>query len=195
MPKGGRSSALSLDAILDESIQIIRNQGVAGLTMRTVAAGLGVTPMAVYYYVADKDELLRLVDNRISSAYGLLQTRPDQGWPDTLKAYLLGIWETTRLYPGLGAHMINQPGLGVTQERMEAGISFFEEAGFPPARARLAWSFAITYIHGRMSVDAHLGNKPDSPHLDGAKARDYVEFGVDAVIAGLTSHRWPESVS
>ena len=108
-----------------------------------------------------------------------------EDWQDTLRTYLVTIWETTRRYPGLGAYMINQPGLGVTSERLQAGVAFFEDAGFPPAQARLAWSFATTYIHGRISVDAHLGHKPDAPHLDGLKARDYVEFGVGAVLAGL----------
>jgi AcrR family transcriptional regulator len=153
--------------------------------MRSVAAGLGVTPMAVYYYVADKEDLLRLVVERISESYGMLETVPGADWQDTLRNYLVAIWENTRRYPGLGAQMINQPGLGVTPERLKAGIGFFEDAGFPPPHARLAWSFATTYIHGRLSVDAHLGHKPDAPHLDGLKARDYVEFGVETVIAGL----------
>ena len=52
MPKGQRTETLTLEAIVDESERIARTQGVDGLTMRAVAAGLGVTPMAIYYYVA-----------------------------------------------------------------------------------------------------------------------------------------------
>jgi AcrR family transcriptional regulator len=174
-----------LDAILDESFRIIRDQGVTGLTMRAVAAGLGVTPMAVYYYVADKDDLLRLVVDRLYNSFGFLAVQPGQEWQDALRAYLVNMWERSRWYPGLSTHIINQPGLGVTPERLEAGLAFFDEVGFPPAEARLAWSFAVTYIHGRISVDAHLSDHPGVTHLDGLKARDYVGFGVDAVITGL----------
>ena len=46
---------------VDAALGLIRTQGLAGLTMRAVASELGVTPMAVYYYIADKDELVRLV--------------------------------------------------------------------------------------------------------------------------------------
>ena len=43
----------------------------------------------------------------------------------------------------------------------------------------------MTYIHGRISVDAHLAHKPEAPRMSGLRARDYVDFGVEAVIAGL----------
>ena len=185
MPKSRQAPALTLDAILAESIRIIRAQGTAGLTMRRVAADLGVTPMAVYYYVTDKDELMRLVVERVLGALKLLQLDPDEDWRETLRNYMIDIWEYLRRYPGLSSYVINEPALGVTPERLEAGISFFEGAGFTAAESRLAWSFAMTYIHGRISVDAHLGRKPAAPLLGRTKARDYVAFGVDAVISGL----------
>jgi AcrR family transcriptional regulator len=185
VPKARRSRTLTRDAILDESLRIVRRQGVSGLTMRAVAAELGVTPMAVYYYVADKDDLLRLVVDRVNASIGLLHLRPNEEWQQSLRAYLVNTWESTSTYPGLSARMINLPGLGVTPERLTAGLAFFDQVGFAPADAHLAWSFALTYIHGRLSVDAHLSHRQDALHADGLKAREYVEFGVEAVIKGL----------
>lgn len=186
MPKSRRVGSLTLDAIVDESVRIVRTQGVSGLTMRSVAAGLGVTPMAIYYYVTDKEDLLRLVVGRVSDSFGVLQYDPAQPWQETLREYMVNIWQNFRRYPGLSSYFIDhQPGLGVTPDRLQAGIAFFEAAGFPPAEARLAWSFATTYVHGRISVDAHIGRGGDAPHIEGLKARDYVEFGVDAAVAGL----------
>jgi hypothetical protein len=43
----------------------------------------------------------------------------------------------------------------------------------------------MTYIHGRISVDAHLAHRPEAPRLTGLRARNDVEFGVDALIVGL----------
>jgi AcrR family transcriptional regulator len=185
MPKGQRSETLTLEAIIDESERIARTQGVDGLTMRAVASGLGVTPMAIYYYVPGKDDLLSLVVGRVSEAFGLLRREEGQSWQEGLRGYLLNIWESFRRYPGLSSYLINQPALGVTPDRLEAGIAFFSEAGFPPDEARLAWSFATTYIHGRISVDAHLGHNADTHYFRGLRARDYVTFGVDGVIRGL----------
>jgi AcrR family transcriptional regulator len=195
MPKGQRTETLTLEAIIDESERIARTRGVDGLTMRTVAGGLGVTPMAIYYYVPGKEDLLRLVVGRVSDSFGLLHREDDRSWQDALRDYLLNIWESFRRYPGLSSYLINQPALGVTPDRLEAGIGFFVEAGFPPDSARLAWSFATTYIHGRISVDAHLGQNAATHHFEGLRARDYVTFGVDAVIAGLESVLASEALS
>jgi TetR/AcrR family tetracycline transcriptional repressor len=141
--------------------------------------------MAAYYHVADKDELLRLAVERVSASNPPLHRKPGEEWEKTLKDYLLSLWDTSTRYPGLGIYLINQPGLGVTPDRLEPAVRFFEEVGFPPPGARLAWSVAMTYIHGRMSVDAHLARNRGAPRLDGLRARDYVEFGVDTVVAGL----------
>src|SRR5262249_20760943 len=152
---------------------------------RAVAARLGVTPMAAYYHVADKEELMRLVSERVAEANGSLRLEPGQNWEHVLRTHLLGLWENSTRYPGLGAYLINQPDLGVSRARLEAGVRFFEDLGLPPKQARLAWSFTMTYIHGRISVDAHLAHRPEAPRLPGLRARDYAEFGVDTIIVGL----------
>jgi AcrR family transcriptional regulator len=185
VPKVRRTRTLTLDAIVEESLNPVRRLGVGGLTMRAVAAELGVTPMAVYYYVADKDDLLRLVVDRVYASTGVLRRRPEETWQESLRNYLVSMWENSRKYPGLSSHVINLPGLGLTPERLEAGLGFFESVGFRAADARLAYSFAITYVHGRLSVDAHLSHRAEASLLDGARAGDYVSFGVEAVMKGL----------
>jgi TetR/AcrR family transcriptional regulator, tetracycline repressor protein len=185
MARPKRTTALTRDAIVDEAIDIVGTEGLAALTMRAVAARLGVTPMAAYYYVADKEELMSLMSERIATSSGSLNLEPGEDWEVALKAHLLTLWENSTKYPGLGAYLINQPDLGVTQGRLESGVRFFEGVGFTPKRAALAWSFAMTYIHGRISVDAHLGHQPEAPRRTGIRARDYVGFGIDSVVTAL----------
>src|SRR5665213_1106688 len=185
MARPKRTTALTRDAIVDEAIDIVGTDGLSALTMRAVAARLGVTPMAAYYYVADKEELMSLMSERISTSSGSLNLEPGEDWEVVLKAHLLKLWEVSTKYPGLGAYLINQPDLGVTTERLESGVRFFEQIGFTPRRAGLAWSFAMTYIHGRISMDAHLAHQPAAPRRTGLRARDYVEFGIDSVVTAL----------
>jgi AcrR family transcriptional regulator len=185
MARTKRTAALSRDVIVDEAIRIVGTEGLSALTMRAVAARLGVTPMAAYYYVADKEELMSLMSERISAASGSLQLEPGDDWESVLKAHLMNLWENSTRYPGLGAYLINQPDLGVTSGQLESGIRFFEQIGFSPKQAGLAWSFAMTYIHGRISVDAHLAHRPEAPRHQGLRAHDYVQFGIDCVVTGL----------
>lgn len=144
--------------------------------------------MATYYYIDDKENLVRLVAEEVAASRIPLCLGGD-GWEASLFRHLMSVWESLARYPGLGGYMIELPTLGVTEKGLNDGIRFFEDAGFSPTKARLAWSFALTYIHGRISVDARLAHKPEAPRLDGLRARDYVEFGIEAVIQGLRALR------
>ncbi|EIF01116.1 TetR/AcrR family transcriptional regulator [Saccharomonospora glauca] len=57
----GRPPRLSVDAIIAAADRILRAEGAEKLSMRRLAAELDSTPMALYYHVRDKDELLLLV--------------------------------------------------------------------------------------------------------------------------------------
>lgn len=49
------------NAIVDAALAIYASEGLPGLTMRSIAAAVGVTPMALYRYFANKSELLQLL--------------------------------------------------------------------------------------------------------------------------------------
>lgn len=56
-----RAGRLSLDAIVESATRVIDADGFDGLTMRKVAAGCGVTVMALYGYVRTREELVAAV--------------------------------------------------------------------------------------------------------------------------------------
>ncbi|MGY4829019.1 TetR/AcrR family transcriptional regulator [Sphaerotilaceae bacterium SBD11-9] len=49
------------NAAVEAALSLYRERGLAGLTMRAVADSVGVTPMALYRYFANKSELLRVL--------------------------------------------------------------------------------------------------------------------------------------
>lgn len=57
----GRPPRLSLDAIITAADHVLQTEGAEKLSMRRLANELGSTPMALYYHVRDKDELLLLL--------------------------------------------------------------------------------------------------------------------------------------
>src|SRR5215213_625256 len=57
-PPAGARSAMSRDRVLRGALAVADRGGLAGLTIRSLAAELGVKPMTVYYYVANKEEIL-----------------------------------------------------------------------------------------------------------------------------------------
>jgi AcrR family transcriptional regulator len=180
-----RAKPLSRDVVVEASMRIAREQGLEAVTMRAIAADLGVTPMALYYHVENKDELVGLIADAVLRDSPPLELAAD-GWEASLRGHLLSLWDTMAKYPGLAGYMISLPTLGTTATGHETGVCFFEDAGFSRRHADLAWSFALTFIHGRLSVDSRLDHGAASAAgLAAIKGREHVTFGADAVIQGL----------
>lgn len=69
--------------IVDAALAIIRDRGVKGLSMRRLAAELGVNVAATYYYFADKDALVDAVADRVVRAI-LAADDPALDWKERL---------------------------------------------------------------------------------------------------------------
>jgi AcrR family transcriptional regulator len=179
-----RREPLTRDDIVAAALQVTERGGVEAVTMRAVATELGVTPMALYHHVEGKQELVDLLVASVQSQYDSLSLGPD-GWEASLRRYLLSMWDVLSRYPGVTGYLTAQPTFGTTPRSFAGGVQFFEQAGFGPRDARLTWSFVLTYIHGRLHVDAIQRGKATGTRIDGLRRRDYVEFGVDRVIASL----------
>jgi AcrR family transcriptional regulator len=82
-PAKGPKPGLSLDRIVAAGVTIARTEGLAAVSMSKVAAEVGVTAMALYRYVGNKDELLTLM---VDAAIGAPPEvpRPGQGWREGL---------------------------------------------------------------------------------------------------------------
>ncbi len=64
-PAGG--AGLTLDDILNAGLALLDEGGEQGLSMRALAARLGVTPMSLYNHVPDRAGLLRVLSDRMTS--------------------------------------------------------------------------------------------------------------------------------
>src|SRR4051812_7812961 len=65
----GKKSAdrLDVEQIVAAALRLTKRQGLNNLSMRSLADELGVTPMATYYYVHNKTELVDLVLEAVMS--------------------------------------------------------------------------------------------------------------------------------
>ena len=66
-----RPALISRAVILDETLALADERGLAAVTMRTVAARLGVTAMSLYHHVRDKNDLLDGLVERLFAALSL----------------------------------------------------------------------------------------------------------------------------
>jgi AcrR family transcriptional regulator len=86
---------------------IVRGEGVEGLTMRRLGEELGVSAMAAYRHVSDKDELLRLVaDNVIGSVD--VSLAGDAPPIEVLRDFALAMRRALRPYRGLARYLLGK---------------------------------------------------------------------------------------
>lgn len=68
------------DKLCDAALEIFAEKGVEGLTLREVAARLGVSPMTPYRYFKDKDDILAAVRARAFNDFaGALENAVNRG--------------------------------------------------------------------------------------------------------------------
>ncbi len=67
------------------TIRMLDEQGLSRFSMRRLAAELGVTPMSVYWYVDNKDDLLELALDEIGGEVPVPQEGPGADWREQLR--------------------------------------------------------------------------------------------------------------
>ncbi len=151
MQANGGGSTLSESEIVEAALRVVREDGVEKLSMRRLSRELGVSPMAPYYYVADKRELLDLV---ASAALTGVRTPPRESgpWQQRLRELVDQIDEKLRRHPGLGDILIEQM-LGKQLDLIAAIMGILADAGFGDRDVLAAYATVHTYLFGRRRVN------------------------------------------
>ncbi|MBF6355629.1 TetR/AcrR family transcriptional regulator C-terminal domain-containing protein [Nocardia higoensis] len=194
MQTNGGGSTLSEAEIVEAALRVVREDGVEKLSMRRLSRELGVSPMAPYYYVADKRELLDLV---AGAALTGVRTPPrDSGpWQQRLRELVDQIDEKLRRHPGLGDVLIEQM-LGKQLDLIAGVMSILADAGFADRDILSAYATVHTYLFGRRRVNPREPapltgvDLPDvvaraTAHMPDLRGRYTYDFGMDVLIAGL----------
>ena len=86
--------------LVDAALAVVDSGGFATLSLRAVARELGVTSMAMYTYVDSRDDLYRLVVDRLINAKLADFVWPEL-WPDALRAFAGSLSDLIDEHPAL----------------------------------------------------------------------------------------------
>jgi TetR/AcrR family tetracycline transcriptional repressor len=153
--------------------EMIAERGVESLTMRSVAARLGVSAMALYHHVDDKDELLRMVGDDLIGQIEL----PDPDSGDLRELFITVVTETMealRSVPGLSSVLLTSKLLPNAREMVLYSIHLFERAGLDRAAAREAYAAVHQLVLGRLLVEESANFQLSRAAQPDNKIRDYV---------------------
>lgn len=173
--------AVTREQVVRTAIALLDEVGLAGLTLRRLAAELGVQAPALYWHVRNKRELLDLMAEEIIAEAvpeSLRQPAPGQPWWDWLAARTRASWQALRAHPD-GALVVagNRP-TWTALPHIELLLATLVGEGFPPGEALHAILALGTLAAGYALEEQAEANRPAA-----SVAGDQVMFG-EVVSAG-----------
>lgn len=149
----GRVAQISRTAVLATALRLADERGLAAVTMHAVARSLGVTPMALYRHVADKDALLDGLVELLLTEY----PRPvaEGRWDERLVALADGIRATARRHPAVFPLLLTRPAITpaarMVRDTVQAAL---REGGLPDPEAARAERLISTAVLGFAASEA-----------------------------------------
>ena len=182
--------------VVAKAAEILDNYGIADLTMRRLARELSVSPGALYWHFADKQELLGAVADPLLATAA---TVPAAGtWPDRIVA-LCSALRDALLSATDGAELVSasfSAGRSAELSRIVTALTeACAESGLTAHDADLAARTIVYYVLGftadeqsRIQWDAAGATVADSDAVWSENAGGRLAFGLGLLVDGLAAH-------
>jgi AcrR family transcriptional regulator len=148
-----RPARIDRAAVLDVTLALADEEGLAAVSMRAVAARLGVTPMALYRHVGDKSQLLDgLVEHLLLE---LPLPEPTLPWQARLDALAAATRATARKHPRVFPLLLQRPAAtpGALRAR-DAVYGALRDAGVDESAIPRVERLVSTFVLGFASSEA-----------------------------------------
>jgi TetR/AcrR family transcriptional regulator, tetracycline repressor protein len=183
-----RHDGLTRDRVLAEALALIDRDGLEALTMRRLAGHLGVTPMALYNHVRDKQDLLQGVASVILTQVSFTSDNPD--WRERIR---VGFRELRRIcLAHAGAARIMET-VDVAPfaifSLMEVTLAALEEIGTSTEEAMRAYFLLSNFTLGQVSYELR-GPFPALNPMDVGRHQSFAEVGFPHVERAASIAHW-----
>src|SRR5215210_411562 len=143
-----RRRTLTRDRVVAEALAVIGADGVDALSMRALAARLGVVPGALYRHVRDKQQLHDLLLDGVLAEVDC-EVDHNLGWTDQVKALAHRLRTVLEARPGVAGLLKTRDPLGPHSLALaEAFLEPLQAAGFGDRDAGLAFFLLVDYTIG-----------------------------------------------
>ena len=179
------SRGLQRDRIVQHALELADEEGLDAVSFRRLAAHFGVTPMALYRHVADRDDLLAAMNDLVLAEIEV-PAQPDGDWVRTLREVLRsGVAAYTR-HPAarrLSYTGAWSPGSLTLTERL---LGLLTGAGFTEREGLVIIQLLSDAALGEVWSTGHAPS--GLPALDAGLQQSTPEdarmFGIDLVLTG-----------
>ena len=179
--------ALDKQQIVTEAVALLDADGLDGVTLRKLAARLGVQQPTLYWYLPNKAALLTAIADAILEQQfpELAAPRPTQPWPDWLAGLAERLRRALLAHPD-GARLVSISQLSLRMAALsELAISTLVSREIPLRQARL---IVLTVEH--FTVGHVLAEQSGLPAANAAPDFDVAAFAetYPTVVAGITEY-------
>jgi TetR/AcrR family transcriptional regulator, tetracycline repressor protein len=151
------SERLSRERVVAAALARIDREGMAALTIRGLAADLGVDPMAIYHHVPGKAALVEAV---VEAVFGGLRPAPagDLAWPERVRRFARGYRTVVRSHPHLIRHVVAHAAAAPPAAMAAADDAYaaLEAAGLPPEAVVRGVDLLVDWVHGFALAEADV---------------------------------------
>jgi AcrR family transcriptional regulator len=148
LAEGDRRPPLTRERVVAQALMVIAEEGVAALTMRTLATRLGVVPGALYRHVRNKEQLQDLVLDGVLAEVDC-NLDPALPWTQQLTVLAHRLRAVLEAHPGVAGLLQLRDPLGPHSLAVaEAFLGPLQAAGFGQREAGLAFFLVIDYTTG-----------------------------------------------
>lgn len=179
--------ALDKQRIVTEAVALLDADGLDGLTLRKLAARLGVQQPSLYWYLPNKAALLTAIADAVldEQVPELVPPEPEESWPEWLVGLAVRLRHALLAHPD-GARLISTSQLSLRMAALsELAISSLVARDVPLRQARL---IVLTVEH--FTVGHVLEEQTGRPTADSAQDFDIEAFATayPTVVAGITEY-------
>lgn len=143
-------NTLTKDQIIRTAVELLDDEGLEGLNMRSLGKRLDSAATAVYWHVKNKDDLVELVGDEVWNEIELAD--PDAvGWRAAVTSMAVGLREMCTRHPWLvqafGSYLFYGPAKARYDDHC---LAVHEGAGFTRAEADRAAAGVFTFVLGNV---------------------------------------------
>jgi AcrR family transcriptional regulator len=180
-------SPLSRDVIVDGALRLLDREGASGLSMRRLADELGSGAGAIYWHVANKEQLIQLMFDRVIGDLPLPEVDPAR-WQEQLKQAARDVRAAMTAHPGLAELSFGRIPLGPNAVRyFEWHLSVLRAGGLPDRVAALAGDLIHLYVDS-FAFEECVGVPP--PSGEESSPAEFIGQ-LRAYLASLPADRFP----
>jgi AcrR family transcriptional regulator len=186
--KPRRHLHLNRESIARAALELVDREGLPALSMRRVAAAMGVRAMNLYPYLPDKEGLVRDVVALLLSEVDLSE-RPGVGWEDCVLSVGASLREMAlrhpHAFPLVALARYDDPALVSYARRVER---LFAAAGLPEELLPRLASMLDPYATGYLLIATQVLSRSDDDPGGGLDADDLRARRADGVTGDLQEY-------